>query len=242
MSELWPAQTAVLLKWFSGRMPEVLSRTNKVLSIKDYIRMKLTNTYCYEPTETTCNGLMNIHTQAFDPAVFSALGLSGCMGKMPAYTGVTDVSGRVTASAAAETGLTAGTPVAGSCYDVNACALASGILDENTLCIDCGFVDDQRIPDANAGGTRKLDRKVLPARLLHTGRIQPDSTNNFEWFIDHMLSGKAGTDRGTIYRECDRMAGEIPPKESELIFVPYLFASATHSDAKGAFPERKQLS
>ena len=233
--EFWAAQTAVLLKWFDEQLPDVLARAEKVLSIKDYVRMKLTDQYCYELTETTCNGLMNIHNRTFDPFIFATLGISGCMEKMPEYTGITDISGRVTKRAAAKTGIAEGTPVAGSCYDVNACALASGILDDHTLCMIAGswtineYLTQTLVENANSIALSYLDGYYI------LEESSPTSTNNFEWFIDHMLSGKAGTDRGAVYRECDRMVGEIAPEESGLIFIPYLFASATHPDAKGAF-------
>jgi len=233
--EFWPAQTAILLKWFDEQMPDVLARTDRVLSIKDFVRMKLTGRCCYELTETTCNGLMNIHTQAFDPSIFASLGISGCMEKMPAYTGITDISGRVTGNAAAETGLAAGTPVAGSCYDVNACALASGILDEDTLCMIAGsWTINEYLTRTLVEHANSIAKSYLNGYYI-LEESSPTSTNNFEWFIDHILAGKAGSDRSVIYRNCDRMVGEISPEESDLIFVPYLFASATHPDAKGAF-------
>ena len=49
-----------------------------------------------------------------------------------------DICGTVTAEAAAATGLAAGTPVAGGMFDIDACGLASGMVDETQLCMIVG--------------------------------------------------------------------------------------------------------
>lgn len=63
--EFWPAQTAMLMVWLKENEPEVLEKTKTVLSAKDYLRMRLTGARCYELTEMTCSGLMNIHDNTF---------------------------------------------------------------------------------------------------------------------------------------------------------------------------------
>ena len=50
----------------------------------------------------------------------------------------TAVTGYVTAEATEATGLAEGTPVAGGYFDIDAGALASGVLDGNTLCLIAG--------------------------------------------------------------------------------------------------------
>ncbi|MBC8585270.1 FGGY-family carbohydrate kinase [Youxingia wuxianensis] len=234
--EFWPAQTAIMMVWFKENMPEVLEKTTYVLSIKDFIRMKLTGNPCYEVTETTCNGLMNIHTQEYDPDIFKALGLSEYMDRMPKYAGVTEVSGRVTEEAAKKTGLTAGIPVAGSCYDVNTGALASGILDDDTLCMIAGtWSINEHLTKELIDGANSIARSYHPDYYI-LEESSPTSASNFEWFVESFLEpDRPGVSKGTLYDECNRLVDSIPPEDSDVIFIPYLFASATHPDAKGAF-------
>lgn len=234
--EFWPAQTAIMMVWFKENMPEVLEKTTYVLSIKDFIRMKLTGNPCYEVTETTCNGLMNIHTQKFDPDIFKALGLSEYMDRMPKYAGVTEVSGRVTEEAAKKTGLAVGIPVAGSCYDVNAAALASGILDDDTLCMIAGtWSINEHLTKELIDGADSIARSYHPDYYI-LEESSPTSASNFEWFVENFLEpNRPEVSKGTLYDECNRLVGSIPPEDSDVIFIPYLFSSATHPDAKGAF-------
>lgn len=234
--EFWPAQTAVLLKWMKLNRPEVLKRTVSVLSIKDYIRMKLTGQRAYEVTETTCNGLMNIHTMEYDEAIFSALGIRECMGFMPEYTDVTGISGYVTEEAAEETGLAAGTLVAGSCYDVNACALASGIADDTELCMIAGtWSINEVLTKELIKGANSIARSYLPGYYIME-ESSPTSANNFNWFIRRILKqGENTADKEQIYEYCNRAVESLALQDSEVVFVPYLYDSATYPDAKGTF-------
>ncbi len=234
--EFWSAQTAVLLKWFKENKLEILEKTSCVLSIKDFIRMKLTGEYCYELTEATCCGLMNVHTQQFDPEIFEALQLSDCIDKMPVFTDITGISGLLTSKAAAETGLIPGIPVAGSCYDVNACALASGVLDEDTLCMIAGtWSINELLTKTLIEGANSIALSYLPGYYIME-ESSPTSTGNLDWFIETFLRpDRPEASKEELYKECDDMVSSISPEESSVIFVPYIFASATHPDAQGAF-------
>ena len=234
--EFWPAQTAMLMVWLKENCPDILEKTDCILSIKDFIRMKLTGRRCYELTEMTCTGLMNIHTHEFDDVIFRALGLEDCRSKMPEYTGVTEISGTVTEEAAAQTGLAPGTPVAGSCYDVNACAMASGILDDDTLCMIAGtWSINEVLSKELVDGANSIAESYKPGYYIME-ESSPTSAGNFEWFIEKLMEPeRKGTDKSVFYGECNKMAEEIRPEESNVVFVPYLFASATNPDAKAAF-------
>lgn len=234
--EFWPAQTAVLLVWLKVNMPEVLEKTAYVLSIKDYIRFKLTGEPCYEITEATCNGLMNIHTMKFDPIIFKTLDISECFDKMPHYTGITDISGFVTEEAGLVTGLNSGTLVAGSCYDVNAGALANGIMDDSTLCMIAGTWSINEYLTKNlVEGANSIARSYLPEYYIME-ESSPTSASNFKWFLDNVLEiNKTALSKKEIYKQCNQLVESIQPQESDVIFIPYLFASATHPEAKAAF-------
>ena len=232
--EFWPSQTAVLLRWLKDNAPECLEKAAWVLSIKDYIRMKLTGDACCELTETTCNGLMNIFTNEFAPAIFSELGLSDYLDLMPRVVGTAEMSGRVTAAAAQQTGLVAGIPVAGSCYDVNAAALACGVEDDSTLCLVAGtWSINEYLTKKLIYGANSIARSYLPDYYLLEDS-SPTSASNFDWFVENFLKADGKTTK-QIYDECTAAVRSLPAEDSDVIFIPYLFASMTHPDAKAAF-------
>lgn len=198
--------------------------------------MKLTGNRCYELTEMTCSGLMNIHDQTFDDRIFEALGLMEYKDRMPGYTGVTDISGRVTAEAARETGLIEGTPVAGSCYDVNACALGSGILDDDTLCMVAGtWSINEVLTKELVDGANSIARSYHPDYYIME-ESSPTSASNFEWFLENFLEAdRPSADRNVLYEECNHAVEQIRPEDSDVIFIPYLYASSTNPEAEAAF-------
>lgn len=240
--EFWEAQTAVLMVWMKENKPDVLDQAASVFSIKDYIRMKLTGRRCYELTEATCSGLMDIHSNTFDERIFKALGLEAYQSLMPEHTGIFEISGRVTKEAAAVTGLVEGTPVAGSCYDVNACALGSGIPDDDTLCMVAGtWSINEVLTKELIEGANSIARSFHPDYFIME-ESSPTSASNFEWFVENFLeAGRTASDRAAIYEECNRAVDSVRPEDSDVIFIPYLYASSTNPDAEAAFFNLKSV-
>ena len=64
----------------------------------------------------------------------------------------------------------------------------------------------------------------------------PTSASNFNWFIRSLIRpDRPDTPLSSIYEECNALVESISPEKCDVIFVPYLFGSATHPDAKAAF-------
>ena len=234
----WPAQTAILTRWFKDNMPEVIEKTATIISMKDYIRFRLTGRRCYELTEMTCSGLMNIHDRTFDDRIFEALGIEDCKSKMPEFTEIFGISGYLTEAASAETGLPTDVFVAGSCYDINTCAMAGGVCDDTKLSLIAGtwsineVLTKELIDGADSIASSYLDGYYIMEES------SPTSASNFNWFIDKLLKGSADI-TGNIYDYCNEAVASLPPEDSDVIFVPYLYDSATHPDARGAFMNLK---
>lgn len=237
---LWSAQTSTLLAWFARNRPEVLRASRWLLSIKDYIRMRLTGEAYCDVTEASSAGLMNLHTLRFDPELFRLLGIEAYMHLMPPCLEVTQPGGCVSRAAAELTGLREGTPIGGSCFDVDAGMLASGILDMDTLCLIAGtWSINEHLTDKLRYGynesTNAVSMSFLPGRYL-VEESTPTSAGNFEWFVEQFLEvDRPGIDKRALYRECDAQVAALAPEDSDVVFVPFLFSSATHPDAKAAF-------
>lgn len=236
----WSAQPAAMLPWFRDNQPEVLNKTRWVLSMKDFIRLRLTNAIAGEITDASSGCLVNLDTRNYDPCLFEILGIEDCYEKMPPILESTEVSGYITEEAAEQTGLAAGIPVAAGYFDIDANALASGVLSGDELCLIAGTwsINEYLSKDV----PRDIDHKQNTVTLsyLKDYYIMEDSTptsaSNFNWFIRTLLRpDRADVPIGQIYEECNRLVASIEPEDSQVIFVPYLFGSATHPDAQAAF-------
>ena len=138
MQSLWAGQPAALLAWHQRHRPKTLSRAKWVLMCKDYIRFKLTGEIAAEITDCSGTSLMNVRDRRLDPELMAEFGLEEYADRMPSLIGSADCCGTVSDEAAAATGLSAGTPVAGGLFDIDACAIATGIVDDSRLCLIAG--------------------------------------------------------------------------------------------------------
>ena len=237
---LWSAQPATLLPWLKDNCPEVLAKSAFALGIKDYIRMKLTGVACCEPTEASSWGLMNIKTLQFEPQIFDLLGISDCFRLMPPCFGVSDISGYITDETVKLTGLKTGTPVANGLFDVDASALASGILDCDTLCLIAGTwsINEHLTTELRKQyreSTNSISMSFLPGHYL-VEESTPTSASNFDWFVEKFLEvDQPGVSKSTIFQKCDQRVAEMHPEDNDIVFVPYLYASATNPDDKAGF-------
>ena len=130
---LWPGQPNALLSWVRDEKPEIFEKAFAYQCAKDFLRTKLTGEISLELTDTSGCSLMNVVTGEYDDAVLELFGITDCRHLLPPLLKSHDLAGKITAEAAAHTGLKEGTPVAGGMFDIDACGLASGILSEEQM-------------------------------------------------------------------------------------------------------------
>ena len=237
----WSAQPAAMLPWFRDHEPEVLEKTRWILSVKDFVRLHLTGALAGEITDASSGCLVDLDSRDYDRRLFEILGIEDCYKKMPPILESTEISGHITEAAAKETGLAAGTPVAAGYFDIDANALASGILSEDDLCLIAGTWSINEYLSAEEP-PRDIDKKKNTVTLSYLKKYYiiedstPTSASNFNWFIRNLIRpDRPDTPISEIYEECNRQVEAIRSEDSQVIFVPYLFGSATHPDAHGAF-------
>ena len=236
----WSAQPAILLPWFKDNNNEVYKKTRWILSMKDYIRYKLTGNLKGELTEASSTCLMNLDTKEYDKNIFEALGILDSFEKMPPVLKSTDISGYITKEVSSLTGLKEGTPVAAGYFDIDANALASGILSDDELCLIAGTWSINEFLTKDA--TKDFDSRTNIATLSYVDGLYlmedstPTSASNFNWYIQKIIKEyNPNFSTSDIYNECNKLVNDKNPEDSNVIFVPYLYASATHPNAHGAF-------
>ena len=236
--ELWAGQPALLLPWLQREQPDVYARARHILTIKDYIRYRLTGEIAAEVTDASNTNLLSVREGVFDPALFDALGIPDCFSRFPArLLHPFELAGAVTAHAAAETGLAVGTPVAAGLYDVAACCLGCGVLNEDTLCLVvgtwsvCGCLTP-RLEDG--AGHCNTQRSCLEGYFFRE-ESSPTSASNLDWFVEHFYSKLFSSAGGAIYQQCDALVSGLDPAESDLVFLPYLYGSNTVAGARASF-------
>src|SRR5438067_2417271 len=101
--------TAPKIIWFRQNEPQVYERIEKVLLPKDYVRFQLTGEYHTEVSDASGTALFNVRERRWADDLLDAIEIP--RGWMPECHESPVASARVSAEAAAATGLAEGTPV-----------------------------------------------------------------------------------------------------------------------------------
>lgn len=233
-------QPVSILAWFKDHMPEVLDNTQYIFAVKDYIRYMLTGEAYAEFTDSSGGNLVNLTTQAYDRELLEYFGLEDLYDKLPPLRHSADICGFITKEASEQTLLPEGIPVAAGMFDVNACGIASGLTDEEQMCMIAGtwsineFI--RKSPVTN--GTVALNSMFCIPGYYLVEESSPTSAGNMEWFIRNLMSyekTEAKEQGGSVYDITNRWVEEIQPQDSNVIFLPFLNGSNEEALAKGTF-------
>ena len=228
-------QPVALLAWLKRNMPNIYSQIGTIFEAKDYIRFMLTGEAFAEMTDISGTGLLNLHTRSYDSALLDMFGIPEIAACLPPLALSTDVCGHVTKKASAETGLAEGTPVCGGMFDIDACAVAMDVTDEDSICAITGTWS---INEYLSKTTVKPDSTTLnslfciPEYYL-IEESSPTSAGNLEWIIAQFMEGKYSADTD-IYAKVNALVESTPPADSGIIFLPFLYGTNVPHITEGA--------
>ncbi len=230
------------LMWIRDNEPDIYRRTYKVLNAKDYIIMRLTGAFCTEPSDATSMTCYDINTWQWSERIVSASGIDAA--KLPDVVPSTHIAGTVTAAAAEETGLKAGTPVVmgggdGVCANVGAGSIAPG----KTF----SYVGSSAWI-ASTAESPVFDEQMRTVTWCHLvpGMYAPNGTMQcaggaYNWLKEQVCrfeSEHASAEGVSPYKLIDAQAAASRPGSNGVIFLPYLLgerAPRWNVNARGAF-------
>ncbi len=225
---LCSSDVAPKILWIKNNEPEIYSKTYKFLTATSYITAKLTGEYVIDKF------LINTFTPAYKPdgSIDEELCTLYCRpDQLATCRGTMDVVGKVTAKAAAESGLCEGTPVITGTDDAGAEAISTGVFQPGDMMVMLG---------SSCYMIYCSDRLVVDQRLWHDSFIIPGTfsvsagTNNAgtltRWFRDHIffdaLEQQEKTGRNAYESILDGLEN-IPPGSDGLITLPYFAGERT---------------
>lgn len=213
----WGGQTLIQLVGLSENLPDVMHATRWALACKDFIRLRLTDAALTDPSDASGGGLMNLRRKDYATEAFSLLGQSGLMEKLPEIVASSGIAGRISARAAAETGLPEGLPVAGSMMDVASCALGAGVITPERMVMIAGTwaINGMETSGEDTGKYPLLNMLYRDhARLVAEG--SPSSAANLGWYLKHALGDRISVPEAlTIAETC-------PVDARRCYFLPYI--------------------
>ena len=228
--------------WLRDHEPALYARLRMILLPKDYVRFRLSGEFATEVSDAAGTSLLNVARRDWSEAMLSGLGLTRDM--LPRVYESPVASTSVSPSAAAETGLWAGLPIAGGGGDNASSAVGNGVIAEGVVAVSVGTSGTVFAPMREP----KMDPKLRVHTFCHAvpGQwhamgVMLSAGGSLRWFRD-TLCGEEKAEaaaRGVDPYELITAAAATAPVGSEgLIFQPYLTGERTpHADpnARGVF-------
>ncbi|HEO0387242.1 TPA: carbohydrate kinase [Streptococcus agalactiae] len=237
---IFPSQSPVILRWLKDYQPETYKSIGVVLSAKDFIRYKLTGKVQQEYGDASGNHWINFQTGTYDPAILDFFGIREIENSLPELIDSADlVPGGISSQAAKETGLVEGTPVVGGLFDIDACALGSGVLESDTFSVISGTWNINTYPSLKpAKQDSGLMTSYFPDRRYLLEASSPTSAGNLDFMLKmlmHQEIDNAKSSGGSIYDNLEEFLTHTDATHHGLIFFPFLYGSNTSQDASACF-------
>jgi xylulokinase len=218
------------IAWLALHEPDVFDRTRHILTATGYLVFRLTGEAVIDHyTAATFAPLYNLRSQRWDEAMCAGT-VDPAVLPRPGWPGT--VAGRVTAAAAGETGLAAGTPVIVGTTDAAAEAVSVGVTAPGELMIMYGstlffiHVVDHLIIDPRLWAGVYLepgDSYSLAAGMATAGSLT-------RWYRDQFGAGELAAEAAggpNAYAALAAEAARVPPGSAGLLALPYFNGERT---------------
>ncbi len=224
--------TAPKILWVKENEPEVYARIAHILLPKDYVRYQLTAAFGMDKADGAGTILMDLKQRTWSTEILAGLGIPAHW--MPELYEGHQVTGSVSASAAALTGLQVGTPVIAGGGDQAAQAVGVGAVQEGIVALTLGtsgvvFATTDS-PFIEPQGRLHAFCHSVPGKW-HLMGVMLSAAGSLRWYRDTFAPGMG-------YDGLLAPAADVPIGSDGLLFLPYLTGERTpHPDplARGAF-------
>jgi xylulokinase len=226
--------------WMRRHEPEVYAAAHTFTASSSYMVYRLTGEHVMDyHTASYYNPLFDLRNLRWDPRFAGPIVE---LERLPRLLWSDQIAGEVTAAAAAETGLRAGTPVTAGTIDAAAEAVSVGVVDPGDMMVMYGttmffiHVTGDPVPDPRMWATAF----ALPGRYSIDGGMSTTGALT-RWFRDNLggeemaVEAAGGANAYTVLAEA---AGTVPPGAAGLICLPYFAGERTplnDPDARGVY-------
>ncbi len=217
------------LRWIETHEPEVFARIATVFGSYDYVNWRLTGERAVEQNWALEAGFVDIARHALDDELIGWAHIP--RDAIPRKTLSHEILGRVTAAAAAATGLAEGTPVVGGAADLIASALGAGVTRAGDVLLKFGGSIDVLTATATVKPDPRLylDYHLVPGLYMPNGCMSTGGSG-LNWFARTFAGGELPAAQAaglTLHQHLDRLAAARPAGADGVLFLPYLLGEKT---------------
>lgn len=234
--------TAPKILWLRDNEPHVYEKLKTVLLPKDYIRFELTGEFATDVADASGTLLFDVKNRCWHKELLSLLEIDSSF-MPPSFEGP-EVTGKLSADAAAKTGLPAGIPVVAGGGDQAAGGVGCGIVRTGVISSTLGtsgvtFAFADKVSMDPKGRVHTFCHAV-PGKW-HVMGVMLSAGGSLQWFRNTLCAAERAVAAETgrdPYEYITAAAAQAPVGSEGLLFLPYLAGERTpHKDpfARGAF-------
>ena len=204
------------LLWVRENEPKTWKQVKAILLPKDYVRLRLSGDKASDVSDSSGTLLFDVRKRKWSSEMIERFDIR--LEMLPTVFESIEFTGHVSKSAAAETGLRAGTPVVAGAGDNAAGAIGMGITKPGAVSCTIGTsgvvfaVSDT--PRFDPKGRIHTMCHAIPDRWHNTG-VTLAAGLSLKWFRQHFGGGKT-------YEGLDKEAATVPAGSDGAIWLPYL--------------------
>lgn len=207
--------------WVRDHQPELFARVRHLMLPKDYVRFKLSGELGADVSDASGTALFDVVNRRWSREMCDAVGVDPSI--LPPVFESASVCARVSAEAAAATGLAAGTPLVAGAGDQAASAVGNGIVRAGIVSCTLGtsgvvFAHMDRVAYDPQGRVHTFCHAV-PGKW-HVMGVTQGAGLSLQWFRNQLAPG---VDYDALMAE----ASQSPAGSDGLYWLPYLMGERT---------------
>jgi xylulokinase len=219
-----PSWTLAQLLWLKDNQPDIWARLRRILVTKDYVRFRFTGGYQTDIYDAIGTQMYDLHSDCWSDELCDLLGFDPAW--LPPAVFATAVAGPLQASAAHDTGLVAGTPVAVSSGDSVVEAFGIGAVTPGDCIVKLGTAANVNLVTAEARpSAQTITYRHIAASHWFTITPTNSGASTMRWFRDTFCryeAERAQQSGISVYQLIDELALGAPAGSDGLLFHPYL--------------------
>jgi len=234
--------TAGKILWVRKNEPEIYAKARHILLPKDYLRYKLCGVFATEVSDASGMNLLDVPKREWSAEILEKLKIEREF--LPSMHESCEITGHVTAKAAALTGLKEGTPVVGGAGDNAAAAIGTGIVESGKAFITIGtsgviFAHSDAVTIDPEGRVHTFCAAVPGAWTVMSCTLA--AGGSLQWFRNNFCAAELQTAEGMgkdVYMLLDKQAERVPIGANRLLFLPYIMGERSpilNPEARGVF-------
>lgn len=226
-----------ILAYFKLYKKDILKQIKYIFSVNDYIRFALIGEANSEYSMASGNGFISLKDNKYNNELMNLYDLLELKNKLPPLKKSYEVCGYISKEVANITGLKEGTPVSAGMFDIDACAIATGIYNEDYIGMIAGtwsineYISKTVIEgvESTANSIYCMDGYYLIEESSAT------SAGNLEWFIRNIINTDYEKEKENIYIYINSLIESVAPEDNNLFFFPYINGSMDNVSDKASF-------